>query len=177
MKIYPDLTREERIAKIMGQRRQDLVLVLENLTEELNISAIIRTAEGFGVGRVYVIHPEDRKPKLSRNTSSGAAKWMDVEFVTSTKECLENLKKEGYKLVGALVDPSAKPLWQADLKGKVAIVMGSEAPGLAEETTKLVDENIYIPMYGLTESFNVSVATAIFLYEVIRQKEKDIRVS
>lgn len=156
----------------MAARRKDLALVLENLHEELNISAIIRSAEGFGVGKIFVIHPEGKTPKLSRNTSSGAAKWMEVSFLTSTKECVVALKKEGYKLVGALVDPSAKPLWQADLSGKVAIVMGSEAPGLTEETTKLVDENIYIPMYGLTESFNVSVATAIFLYEAVRQKEK-----
>lgn len=171
MKIYPELSRQERIQKIMEQRRKDLVLVLENLTEELNISAIIRSAEGFGVGRVYVIHPEGKKPKLSRNTSSGAAKWMEVEFLTSTKECLESLKKEGYKLVGALVDPKAKPLWKGSLTGKVAIVMGSEAPGLTPEAASLVDENLYIPMYGLTESFNVSVATAIFLYEAVRQKE------
>lgn len=173
MKIYPDLSREERIAKIMDQRRNDLVLVLENLTEELNVSAIIRTAEGFGVGQVCVIHAEGKQPKLSRNTSSGAAKWMKVEFFTSTAQCLEDLKKKGYKLVGALVDPQAKPIWEANLEGKVAIVMGSEAPGLTKETTSLVDENIYIPMYGLTESFNVSVATSIFLYETIRQKESD----
>ncbi len=172
MKIYPDLSREERINKIMAARRKDLALVLENLHEELNISAILRSAEGFGVGKVCIIHPEGKQPKLSRNTSSGATKWMEVEFLTSTKECLKNLKKEGYKIIGALVDPQAKPLWSANLEGKVAIVMGSEAPGLTEETVQLVDENIYIPMYGLTESFNVSVATAIFLYEVVRQKEK-----
>lgn len=172
MKIYPELSREERIAKIMAQRRKDLALVLENLTEELNISAIIRSAEGFGVGKVCIIHPEGKLPKLSRNTSSGAAKWMEVEYATKLPKLLKSLKKKGFKLIGALVDPTAKPLWQADLSGKVAIVMGSEAPGLTEDAQNLVDENLYIPMYGLTESFNVSVATAIFLYEVVRQKEK-----
>lgn len=156
----------------MAARRKDLALVLENLHEELNISAIIRSAEGFGVGRVFVIHPEGKPPKLSRNTSSGAAKWMEVEYATELLKVLKSLKKQGFRLVGALVDPQAKPLWQADLSGRVAIVMGSEALGLTEEATKLVDENIYIPMSGLTESFNVSVATAIFLYEAVRQKEK-----
>lgn len=172
MKTYPDLTREERIAKIMAQRREDLALVLENLHEDLNISAILRSAEAFGVGLICVIHPKDKKPGLSRNTSSGAVKWLNVKFYTSTAVCLNALKKKGFKIVAAVVDPEAKVLWEAKFSGKVAIVVGSEAPGLSEKAIKMADLKLYLPMYGLTESLNVSVAAAMFLYEAVRQKEK-----
>lgn len=171
MKIFSNLTRQERIQKIMEQRRQDVALVLENLTEANNISAILRTAEGFGIGKIYVIYEKGDKPHLSKNTSKGASKWLDVEYFTSTKECLGGLKKDGYKLVGALVDPSSKQIWEADMGGKIAVVVGNEANGLSKEAQEEADENVYIPMFGLTESFNVSVSAGIFVYEVIRQKE------
>lgn len=171
MKRFADLTREERIEKVMKLRRNDLALVLENLSEPTNISAILRTAEAFGVGKVCIIHPDNSKPRLSMNTSSGATKWLEVEYFQSTKECLEQLKQQKYNLVGSLVDPQAKVLWQEGFAGKVAIVVGNEAQGMSEEAQQLVDQNIYLPMFGLTESLNVSVAAGIFLYEVIRQKE------
>jgi len=172
MKRYANLTRQERIDTVLQQRRSDLALVLENLTEELNYSAIIRTAEAFGVGKVCIIYPPGDKPKLSKNTSSGATNWLDISFYNTTKECLELLKSEGYFLLGALVDPESKVLWEQDFTNKVAIIVGNEARGMTEEAQSLVDANIYLPMYGLTESLNVGVAAGIFLYEVIRQREK-----
>ncbi len=173
MKTFSNLTREERINKVMDQRRSDLALVLENLSEDLNISAILRTAESFGVGKIYIVHPRGVHPKISKNTSSGASKWLKVEYATSLKTCINKLKKDGFKVIGALVDPEAKVLWEQDFKGKIVILVGNEALGMSKEAQELVDKNIYLPMYGLTESLNVSVAAAIFLYEVVRQKEKN----
>ncbi|MBI3485503.1 RNA methyltransferase [Candidatus Daviesbacteria bacterium] len=172
MKTYANLSRAERIEKVMQTRRADLALVLENLAEDLNISAILRTAESFGVGKICVIHAEGKLPKISKNTSSGASKWLDVKNFTSLKKCINELKKDRFKIIAALVDPDAKVLWEQKFNGKIAILVGNEALGMSEEAKKLVDENIYLPMFGLTESLNVSVAAAIFLYEVIRQKEK-----
>lgn len=171
MKNYSDLTREERIKKVMSQRRDDLCLVMENLVEDQNISAIVRSAEAFGAGLVCIIYERDHKPHLSKNVSSGASKWLNIEFYTSTKECFKRLKKDKYTLIGALVDPKSDILWDQSFKGKVALVVGNEPKGLSEEAQKLVDKNIYLPMFGLTESLNVSVAAGIFLYEAIRQKE------
>lgn len=170
MKNYSNLTREERIQKVMELRRSDVALVLENLSEDLNISAILRTAESFGIGQIYIIHT-DSKPRLSQNTSSGASKWLEVKYYDSTKKCFKDLKNQKYKIIGALVDPNAKVLWEQSFSGKIAIVVGNEAQGLSKEAQKLVNSNIYLPMFGLTESLNVSVAAGIFLYEVIRQKE------
>ena len=170
MKNYSELNREERIKKVMELRRSDLCLVLENLVEDQNISAILRTAEAFGAGQVCIIR-DGKKPQLSKGVSSGASKWLNIKHYKSTKPCFTALKKQGYKLIGALVDPKSKVLWDKKYTGKIAVVVGNEPHGLSEIAQKLVDENIYLPMYGLTESLNVSVAAGIFLYEVIRQKE------
>lgn len=171
MKNFAELTREERIQKAMSLRKEDFCLVLENLSEESNIAAILRTAEAFGVGRVCVVHPEASKPHVDRGAAKGAVQWLNIEFFASIVDCCDQLRATGYQLVGALVDPQAKVLWQEDFSGKVAIVVGNEAQGMSKEAQDLVDKNIYLPMLGLTESLNVSVAAAIFLYEVIRQKE------
>lgn len=173
VKTHSNLTRVDRIQKIMNQRRKDLVLILENLSEDLNISAILRTSESFGVGRVCVVHLPGAKPRISKGATSGAYKWLNIEYFNSTKLCIRKLKKEEFKIIGALVDPNAKVLWEEGFKGKIAILVGNEAAGMSEEAQKMVDENIYLPMFGLTKSLNVSVASGIFLYEVIRQKEKN----
>lgn len=172
MKTFAALTRNERIQKVMDVRKSDLCLILENLSEELNISAILRTAEAFGVGKVCIIHPEGNKPKIERGAAKGAVKWLDITFYTSISGCVKDLKIEKFQLIGALVDPDAKVLWEQDFSGKIAVVVGNEANGLSQEAQRLVDKNIYLPMLGLTESLNVSAAAAIFLYEVIRQKEQ-----
>ncbi len=172
MKNFSELTREERIEKVMSLRRQDFCLILENLSEELNISAILRTAEAFGVGKIYIIHPEDKLPHLSKNTSSGATKWLTIEYFTDISMCIKQVKNDGFLVIGALVDPKAKIVWEGRFTEKVAIVVGNEAQGMSSVAQELVAENYYLPMYGLTESLNVSAAAGIFLYEVIRQKEK-----
>lgn len=171
MKTYINLTREERVQKVMTQRKIDLALVLENLSEGLNISAILRTAEGFGVGLVCIIHSRSVKPKLSMQASSGAMKWLDIKYYTSITICLKLLKKSGFKIISSVVDPKASPLWEQSFRGKVAIMVGNEAKGLSQKAINLSDKKVYLPMSGLTESLNVSVAAALFLYEVIRQKE------
>lgn len=171
MKTYINLTREERVQKVMRQRKVDLALVLENLSENLNISAILRTAEGFGVGLVCIIHSRSVKPKLSMQASSGAIKWLDIKYYTSTTTCLKLLKKSGFKIIASVVDPKASLLWEQSFRGKIAVMVGNEAKGLSEKAINLSDKKVYLPMFGLTESLNVSVAAALFLYEVIRQKE------
>lgn len=155
----------------MSLRRADLALVLENLVEEGNISAILRTTEAFGVGRIFIVHKRDKKPKLSMSASSGAVKWLNIRYYSSIKTCLNFLKKSGFKIVAAVVDPTLPGLWDSKFLGKVAIMVGNEASGLSEEAVKLSDQKVYLPMFGLTESLNVSVAAALCLYEVIRQKE------
>lgn len=169
MKTFASLTRQERIEKVMEQRRADLALVLENLSEDLNISAILRSAEAFGVGQVLIIY-KGKKPKISKGACSGASKWLKISYFASTKTCFSTLKKQRFTIIGSLVDPNSKILWREKFRGKIAVVLGNESKGLSRLAQKLIDKNIYLPMFGLTESLNVSVAAGIFLYEVVRQK-------
>jgi tRNA G18 (ribose-2'-O)-methylase SpoU len=138
--------------------------------EDRNISAIIRTAEAFGVGLVCIIH-SDKRPKMFNHASSGATNWVNIKYYKNTKTCFNFLRKKGFKIYGALVNPEAELLWDQDYKGKVAVVVGNEPLGLSETAQKMVDKNVYIPMLGLTESLNVSVSAGILMYETIRQKE------
>ncbi len=171
MKANAHLDRQERIDAAMKARKADFCLVLENLAEDLNIAAILRTAEAFGVGLVCIIY-SGKKPKVDGSAASGASRWLNIEYYRSTKSCIKILKRQDFEVIGALVNPNAAVLWDQNFKGKVAILVGNEAQGLSKTAQKLVDNNIYLPMIGLTESLNVSVAVGIFLYEVIRQKEK-----
>src|SRR3989344_7335221 len=109
MKTHTNLAREDRINKILESRRDDLVLVLENLDDEKNISMILRTAEAFGIGQVIFV-TSGKKPKISSSVSSGAAKWLNIKFAKSISLVLTNLKKQGFKVYGALVDPAAEIL-------------------------------------------------------------------
>lgn len=172
MKANGHLNRQERIEKAMQDRKRDICLVLENLYEESNIAAILRTCEAFGVGKVCIVHPEGKKPRVDRGAAKGAVQWLEIEYFTSITSCKESFRATGFEMIGALVDPEAQILWDEDFGGKVAIVVGNEAQGLSEEAIKLMDRNVYLPMIGLTESLNVSVAASIFLYEMLRQKEK-----
>lgn len=171
MKNNQHLSRQERIEEAFKKRKADFALILENLSEDQNISAIIRTAEAFGVGKVYIVY-QDKKPHLSKNISSGASKWLEIEYFTEITACIAKLKQADFKIYGALVDPQANILWEANFSDKVAILVGNEAQGMSEVSQKLVDQNLYLPMIGLTESLNVSVSAALFLYEAFRQKEQ-----
>lgn len=169
MKTHSNLTRAERINKLVANKRTDIVLVLENLEDEKNLSMILRSAEAFGLQKIIVV--SDKKPKLPKGPTSGAFKWLEIEYSKTIGPILSSLKKQGFLLIGALVDPAAPSLWNSNLVGKIALVMGNESKGLSAKAQKKSDQNLYLPMYGLTESLNVSVATGIFLYEIIRQKE------
>src|SRR2546423_211365 len=144
MKTYSNLNREERIAKIIQMRRADLALILEDLTESQNISAILRTAESFGVGLVCIIHTDSSKPKLSLNVSSGASKWLNIEYFENTRDCFEFLHDKEFKVLATVVNPEVSNLWDLDLKKeKIAIMVGNEAKGLSKEAIKLSDIKSY----------------------------------
>ncbi len=164
-------TRKERIAKVKKQRQKNVVLVLENIKDERNISPIIRSAECFGIPHVFVIY-NAKKPALSLRASKGGSKWIKVTFYKERNLCFAKLKAENYKIVSLVVDPTLTPLWDVNLNEKIALIMGNEAQGVSEETQKESDKNVFIPMLGITESLNVSAATAITLYEVTRQRNK-----
>jgi len=166
----PTLRRIKRLLKVLNKRQPDLVVVLENIKNPHNISAILRSCDAFGVQNVYVIR-EGRSIGVSKTVASGSHKWLDIHLFEDTSQCLSLLKKEGFTILTTHLGEKATDIREVDLTKKVAIVIGSELEGVSDEALKFSDENIVIPIVGFVQSFNVSVATALILYEAFRQRD------
>jgi tRNA (guanosine-2'-O-)-methyltransferase len=164
--------RLQKIRNVVKQRQHTLRVVLENIHDPHNVSAIYRTCDSVGVPKVSLLYYVESFPKISKITSSSASKWVESEKFITTKECFDSLRKEGFKIYASQLNENAKELYKFDLTEKVALVFGNEHRGISDEVAKLADEVFYIPMRGMIQSLNVSVATAVSLYEVQRQREE-----
>ena len=160
----------------LAQSDDCLFLVLDQITDAHNLGACLRTAAAMGVDAVICPkhHSASLTPTVAK-VSVGAMEIMPVIAVTNLARCIENLKQEGVFVYGTALDDNAKALPDVDLKGKVAVIMGSEGDGMRRLTTERCDERVYIPMtgnkHGSLQSLNVSVATGMVLYEVSRQRQ------
>jgi len=166
---------EERMKKMreIARRRQpNLRVVLEDLENPRNISAICRTCDAVGVQFLHVVHRGVHPIVLDKKTSAGSHKWLTVIQHPTIEDCLNELKAAGFRIYCTHVDPTAKDFTEVDYTGKVAIVLGNEAHGVSETARNLADERIVIPQVGFANSLNVAVATAVILYEAFKQRRK-----
>ncbi len=146
------------------------LLILDGVQDPHNLGACLRTANAAGVQAVVV--PKDRSVYITptvRTVACGAAEKTPLVRVTNLARCLDRLKKAGVWLVGT-ADQSEKSLYEIDLKGPLALVMGAEGTGLRWLTADKCDFLAMLPMAGTVESLNVSVATGVCLYEAVRQR-------
>ena len=147
-----------------------LVLILDGVQDPHNLGACLRTAEAAGAG--LVILPKDRSAGLTpvaRRAASGAAEVLPIIFATNLARVLRALKDRGIWLAGT-TDSAGQGLYKTDLRGPLGLIMGSEGKGMRRLTAELCDYQLRIPMQGTVNSLNVSVATAVCLYEVVRQR-------
>lgn len=158
------------IGDVLDERTRHLTVVLEDLYHAHNISAVIRTCDCFGVQDLYItqrLHDYKVNPNIVR----GASKWVTLEkYVRSEEsaaECFTYLKKKGYRLVGTTPDTDSTSVHELDISEKTALVFGTELEGLSEYAKGQMDELVHIPMYGFTESFNISVSCALILNELV----------
>ncbi len=143
---------------------------MENIHDPHNVSAIYRTCDSVGVPKVLLLYNIEDFPKISKASSSSANKWVETERYSDTKECYDNLRKNGFKIYASLLSEDAVDMYSIDMTEKVAFVFGNEHRGVSEEAAQLADEVFYIPMHGMIQSLNVSVAAAVTLYEAQRQR-------
>jgi tRNA (guanosine-2'-O-)-methyltransferase len=166
LKQFVTDNKQQLIQKIIQHRTRHLTVVLEDLYQPHNASAVIRSCECFGVQDLHVIENTNRF-KINKGVVLGSAKWVTLHrykhVQNNTRLCLEQLKKQGYKIVATTLRPGSKPLQDLSLSQKTAICFGSEERGLSDDAHELADERVYIPMLGFTQSFNVSVSAAICL--------------
>jgi tRNA (guanosine-2'-O-)-methyltransferase len=167
---------ELRLKKIkdVAARRQQGIIVFEDIHDPHNAAAVLRTADSFGIQKVCFIFEKGEKfnpKKVGKATSSSANKWLDFEVFDSTAKCFKTLKKRGYTIIGTILNAKAKTLLKTDFKKpKIALVFGNEHAGLSQTAIDLLDEQLYIPMQGFVQSMNLSVTAAICMYEMFRQR-------
>ncbi|QDL54714.1 23S rRNA (guanosine(2251)-2'-O)-methyltransferase RlmB [Rhodoferax aquaticus] len=154
----------------LEQRTQALILVLDGVTDPHNLGACLRVADGAGVHAV--IAPKDHAAGINATVAkvaSGAAETVPYFMVTNLARTLNELKERNIWVIGTS-DAATHTLYQADLKGPVALVLGAEGDGMRQLTAKTCDQLVSIPMKGAVESLNVSVASGVCLYEAVRQR-------
>ncbi|MEO0794845.1 MAG: RNA methyltransferase [Verrucomicrobiota bacterium] len=170
------LTREHErrvqdMRRVLTERTQHLSVVLEDIFQPHNSSAVLRTCECFGVQTVHVVEIS-RKFKISNQVAMGGAKWIDVERYQSTTPCLETLRDNGYQLAAATLRPEAIPLDEIPLDRPLAILIGHERRGLSQEAHEAADYWFKLPMHGFTQSYNLSVFSSLCLYELTQRLRK-----
>ena len=164
--------RQARIRSVLAQRQPDLTVVLENVHDPHNVSAILRSCDGVGVLQAHAVYSIEEPPPgmFARQTSASGAKWVDVERHRSLTDCYQRLRADGFAILVTRIGPNSRPLYDWDLTGPIALVLGNEMRGVSAEARDMADGAIQIPMVGMVESLNVSVACAVCLYEAFRQK-------
>jgi tRNA (guanosine-2'-O-)-methyltransferase len=118
-----------------------------------------------------LLYNYEKFPKVGRKTSGSANKWIDREKYKSTAECFSSLREQGFKIYASSLKENSKNLFELKLDKPSAIVLGNEHRGISTEVEELADETFFIPMYGMVQSLNVSVAAAVILYEALRQRK------
>lgn len=178
--------RLKRLVKTARKRQRGLMLLMEDVHNEHNLAAISRSCDAFGVQKVAFTleNPDHFNPKrIPQVTARGAAKWLDYRiFSDGTANALQTLKSEGWHIVATSLRPGATPLHTVDFTQyeKLVLMVGNEHEGLSPAALEHADGAVYIPMQGFTQSFNVSVAAALCLYEITRQRNAspiDFRIS
>ena len=143
---------------------------MENIHDPHNVSAIYRTSDSVGVPKISLLYNDEKFPKISKVSSSSANKWVETDKFSDTSECYKSLRKNGFSIYASLLSGDAVDLYSIDMTKKVALVFGNEHRGISEEAAEMADEVFYIPMRGMIQSLNVSVAAAVTLYEAQRQR-------
>lgn len=170
MRAFKTEQRLNRIINAATHRQYSLRVVLENIHDPHNVSAILRTCDAVGVPKISLIYNKEQFPRISRISSASANKWVQREKYCSVDECYSALRSSGFKIYASALTNYSKNLYDLDFTKKIAVVMGNEHRGVSQEACELSDEVFYIPMHGMVQSLNVSVATAVVLYEVQRQR-------
>ncbi|MCX6562954.1 MAG: RNA methyltransferase [Candidatus Aminicenantes bacterium] len=164
---------DERLAKVrrvLSLRQPDLRVVLEEVTNAHNASAALRTCDAAGIMHVDVIGSSEDPLPINQAITTRADKWLDFHFYPSTKDCLVELKKQGFKIAATHLGPDAVFHTQVDFTQPLAVVFGSESEGISLEALRYADYKIKIPMFGMVQSLNLSVSVGIILYEALRQR-------
>jgi tRNA (guanosine-2'-O-)-methyltransferase len=165
--------RHHRLTTVLNHRQPDLTVVLENVFDPHNVSAVMRTCDAVGIQDVYILN--DRIPphkKWGYKSSSTATEWLTVHQFTDAEKCFGEVRKKYEKIYTSYLSESATDLYEINLTQSIALVFGNETFGVSDEIRKYSDGDFVIPQVGIIKSLNISVACAVTLYEAFRQKKQ-----
>jgi tRNA (guanosine-2'-O-)-methyltransferase len=163
--------RRQRLISVLHKRQHDITVVLENVFDPHNISAVMRTCDAVGVQDIYVLNTKiPRHKKWGAKSSSSAAKWLTIHQYDNAEECFSSLRKRYSTILTTHLSSDAVSLYAVDFTKSIALVFGNEHEGVSEDIRNLADGNFIIPQVGIIRSLNISVACAVTLYEAFRQK-------
>ena len=163
--------RVTRLDEVLAQRQPDLTVFAENLHKPKNFSALVRSCDAVGINEIHV-SPGVDSLRTHWKTSQGAEKWVYIKTHDSSSSACSYLKSKGFQMVAAHLSETAIDYREVDYSRPTALMLGSELFGVSDETLNHVDRQINIPMMGVTQSLNVSVACAVVLYEAQRQRQE-----
>jgi len=165
--------RTERIDAILLHKQPKLKLFLDDVHNSQNLSAILRSCDGVGVLDLYYSNTENRDLRIHKTITQGAHHWVNRTRISSEERCdfLKEKQKEGFQVVVTYFSDDAISFREVDYAKPSILVMGNEAKGISEEVIALADQEVMIPMTGMVQRLNVSVAAALLLYEAQRQLE------
>ncbi len=166
--------REEKL-RYAANRRQNLAVILENVTDIHNIGAVLRTCDSVGVKEVFILYSDpDLNPKnvkLGKKTSAGGRKWLEIYHYNDLEACFAHVRQHYTKIYSTHLGADSKSIYELDLTESVALLFGAEHLGVSAAALEKCDANFVIPQVGMVQSLNVSVSCAISLYETYRQRE------
>lgn len=165
--------RRERLLSVLNKRQGNLTVVLENVLDPHNISAVMRTCDAVGIQEIYVLNNRiPRHKKWGAKSSSSAAKWLTIHQFDNVEDCMKALREKYNRILTTHLATDAISLYDIDFTGSVALIFGNEQMGVSDEIRALADGNFIIPQMGIIRSLNISVACAVSIYEAMRQKMK-----
>lgn len=164
--------RQERIEDVLLRRQPTLTVVLEDVHDSHNASAVLRSCDAVGILDVHLVYVDEEPPRKSfgRSTSASAAKWLRLHYHESIEACYAQLRESGFVIAATALEPDSRDFYSLDLAQPTALVFGNEMRGVSAAGVAGADVTVYIPMQGMVESLNISVSCAVTLYEAMRQR-------
>ena len=163
--------RRDKLTNVLNKRQNDITIVLENVFDPHNISAVMRSCDAVGIQDIYILNTKiPRHKKWGAKSSSSAAKWLTIHQFENAEECFVSLRERYSTILTTHLSSDAVDLYSVDLTTSIALVFGNEHSGVSDEIRSLADGNFVIPQMGIIRSLNISVACAVTLYEAFRQK-------
>lgn len=166
----PTKERIEKVKHVLSLRQADLHIVLEEVTNTHNASAVVRTCDAAGIMYVDIISAGEEPFPINEAISTRAEKWLHFSYYSSASECFGRLKQKGFKIAATYLGEEALPYTSLDYTQPLAVVFGNESEGISEQARNLADYKIRIPMKGMAQSLNLSVSVGIILYEALKQR-------